>query len=164
MLEEVIRSLGGDPTAVTPSANIHAVSSRGLCAVIADPRTDLQQSLEAALIAELADNDCWLTLVALAKGFSRDDLAGQFAEALEHEQEHLLRVRAWVGAAVSFNAFGKMDAAFLAMPEQIPGTGVGRSERNVAGTASRTDNPDGKRRKTQAKRATRGSGRDRVGR
>jgi hypothetical protein len=51
MLEHAIESVGGDPTVVTPSANLQATASLGLCAVLADPRTDVQQCLEAMLVA-----------------------------------------------------------------------------------------------------------------
>src|SRR5687768_5682584 len=43
LLQGILEDMGGDPTAITPSANIAAVASRGLPAVLADPRTDLQQ-------------------------------------------------------------------------------------------------------------------------
>jgi hypothetical protein len=63
LLQAAIEQLGGDPTAVTPAANLSATASQGLPQVIVDPRTTLLQSLEAALIAELSDNACWETLV-----------------------------------------------------------------------------------------------------
>jgi rubrerythrin len=160
LLEEVISSLGGDPTAVTPSANLHAVASKGLCAVISDPRTDLRESLEAALIAELADNDCWQTLVALANGFGREDLAAQFTEALEHEQEHLSLVRGWLGSALSFNALGKMDPAFVAISEEAVASRAGSSDGRV-GTVN-PDNGGSMGRKAKPSRPTRGSDRSKV--
>jgi hypothetical protein len=54
MLSSTIEQLGGDPTAVTPSADLHTTASQGIVKVIVDPRTTLLQSLEAILIAELA--------------------------------------------------------------------------------------------------------------
>ena len=91
-----MKSLGGDPTAVTPSADIAAVASMGIPQVIADPRTTLKQSLEAILVAELVDNDCWNLLAALAEKLGHDALADEFREALVEEQDHLMRVRGWV--------------------------------------------------------------------
>lgn len=67
LLQSVIKQLGGDPTAVTPSADLHATAAHGIQMVIVDPRTTLLQSLEAILIAELADNACWEALIALAQ-------------------------------------------------------------------------------------------------
>jgi rubrerythrin len=98
MLQSAIEQLGGDPTAVTPSANLHATASHGIKMVIVDPRTTLLQSLEAILVAELADNACWETLVELAQGAGEDELAKQFERARATEQEHLQKVRAWLAA------------------------------------------------------------------
>jgi len=98
MLHSTIEQFGGDPTAVTPSANLQATAGHGIGMVIADPRTTLLQSLEAILIAELADNACWEALIELAQDAGEDDLIRQFERALEHEREHLQKVTAWVAA------------------------------------------------------------------
>jgi rubrerythrin len=98
MLQSAIEQLGGDPTAVTPSANLHATAAHGINKVIVDPRTTLLQSLEAMLIAELADNACWEALVELAQGAGEDELVKQFGQARVTEQEHLQKVQAWVAA------------------------------------------------------------------
>jgi rubrerythrin len=98
MLHSVIEQLGGDPTAVTPSANLHATAAHGINQVIVDPRTTLLQSLEAILIAELADNACWEALIELAQGAGEDKLVKQFEEALKNEQDHLAKVQAWLAA------------------------------------------------------------------
>ena len=98
MLQSVIESQGGDPTAVTPSANLHATATHGVMQVIVDPRTTLLQSLEAILIAELADNACWEALSALAQEAGEDALVPQFKRALLTEQEHLTKVQTWLAA------------------------------------------------------------------
>jgi ferritin-like metal-binding protein YciE len=98
MLQSVIARLGGDPTAVTPSANLHATASHGVMQVIVDPRTTLLQSLEAILIAELADNACWETLAALAQEAGEDTLVTECERALSTEQEHLMKVQTWLAA------------------------------------------------------------------
>jgi rubrerythrin len=98
MLQAAIEQLGGDPTAVTPSANLHATASHGINQVIVDPRTTLLQSLEAILIAELTDNACWEALIELAKDAGEDKLGSQFKEALRNEQDHLAKVQAWLAA------------------------------------------------------------------
>jgi len=51
LLQSVIKQLGGDPTAVTPSADLHATAAHGIQMVIVDPWTTLLQSLETILIA-----------------------------------------------------------------------------------------------------------------
>lgn len=96
MLSEAMRSLGGDPTAVTPSADVAAVMSMGIPQVLADPRTTLAQCLDAILVAELADNESWNLLAALAEKFGHRDLASKFRAALAEEAEHLRSVRGWV--------------------------------------------------------------------
>jgi rubrerythrin len=107
MLSSTIEQLGGDPTAVTPSANLHATASRGIAQVIVDPRTTLLQSLEAILIAELADHACWEALIALAQQAGEDTLVKPFKQALVTEQEHLVKVRAWLAAGQGRTSDGK---------------------------------------------------------
>jgi rubrerythrin len=98
LLERAIKDLGGDPTAVTPSANLAANVSAGLPQVLADPRTNLLQSLEAIVVAELADNECWTALAQLAEQAGEDELVQRCQEAIAHERDHLRKVRAWVAA------------------------------------------------------------------
>lgn len=113
MLAEVIATLGSDPTAVTPSANVHAVASLGIMQVCTDPRATLQQTMEAISIVELADNDCWENLVDLASAMGRDDLAAMFGEAIANEQEHLLNIRKWLAEAISRDAVGELATPFI---------------------------------------------------
>lgn len=96
---ESVAELQGDPTAVTPAADLAGQIGSGVGAVIADPRTDLSASLEAILVAELQDNHAWEALIELARNAQRDDIAQRFEPFAEHEQEHLGKVRAWLAAA-----------------------------------------------------------------
>ena len=114
ILRDAIERLGADPTAMTPCADVTAVASLGLIQVLSDPRTTLTQCLDAILIAELTDNDAWLVLADLADGLGFDDLASQFRVALAEEEEHLARVRMWLGTAV------RGQAGIAATPEQRP--------------------------------------------
>lgn len=57
---------------------------------------NLKQSLEAILVAELVDNDCWTTLIELARAGGHKALAERFEGALAEEAVHLVNVRAWV--------------------------------------------------------------------
>lgn len=106
MLHDVIERLGGDPAAVTPSADVVATASRGIGDVITDPRTSLLQGLEVILIAELADNDSWELLMELAKKAGQDQLVEGFQAALDTERDHLVRVRSWIegGHQVTFGS------------------------------------------------------------
>jgi rubrerythrin len=101
MLEGVVGRFGGDPTAVTPSANLVAVESKGICAAINDPRTNLAEGLHAILVAELADNAGWMQLIELVEALGEDELAERFREALAAEQDHLDRVREWLAVDIA---------------------------------------------------------------
>jgi len=96
MLSECVRSLGGDPTAQTPCADVTATASMGLMQVVTDPRTTLAQSLSAILTAELTDNAGWELLSELAEKSGQPELAARFDEALATEAEHLETVRTWL--------------------------------------------------------------------
>lgn len=116
LLVEVLEALGGDATAVTPSADVQDVVSKGVRDVLLDPRMDLRQSLEAILVAELVDNDCWQNLVRLAAGYGEHPLAARFQRCLEQERVHLARVRSWLAAGLSEDAFGDVRRLMLAEP------------------------------------------------
>lgn len=100
LLEDAMRELGADPTAMTPCADIVAVASSGAVKVLADPRSTLTQCLDAMLMVELLDNDSWEVLARLAEGLRQDDLAARFRAALADEERHLRAVRRWLGAAL----------------------------------------------------------------
>jgi rubrerythrin len=104
MLCEAMEQLGGDPTAMTPCADVQATASMGIMQVITDPRTTLAQSLNAILTAELTDNAGWELLITLAEDAGQSDLAGRFLGALAQEREHLAIVKGWLTALVSEGA------------------------------------------------------------
>jgi len=99
LLTDVITRLGADPTVMTPSADIHATMSKGILEVMVEPRTTFVQCLEALLLAELADNDCWESLIALARQTGEEEVVDAFEAALAEEADHLEDVRAWLAAA-----------------------------------------------------------------
>jgi rubrerythrin len=101
MVRNAIASLGGDPTAQTPSADSVAVECNGLLQILNDPRSSRSACLHAILVAELADHDGWRMLVDLARSLGHDDLVGRFEQALREEDRHLERVRVWFGAQVN---------------------------------------------------------------
>ncbi|RZI84690.1 MAG: ferritin-like domain-containing protein [Rubrivivax sp.] len=104
MLKASLESLGADPTAQTPCADVTAVMSSGIMQVVTDPRTNLAQSLNAMLVAELADNASWELLLKLVTQAGHDTLAEGFRKALEQEQEHLLIVKQMLEDAVMVDA------------------------------------------------------------
>jgi rubrerythrin len=96
LLKQAIEQLGGDPTFLTPAANVSGVVSSGIVQVLTDPRTTVDQCLDAILVAELADNDGWQMLGDLATAAGQEDLAQECRRALEEEGEHLEKVRGWL--------------------------------------------------------------------
>lgn len=116
LVKDAIESLGGDPTAVTPSADLKGVEAMGLVQVLTDPRTTLTQALDALLTAELADNEGWKILIAIAEASDRQDLARRFAEALAQEDLHLESVRRWVGERLEIQLGARMPSAEFGEP------------------------------------------------
>jgi len=99
LLTEVVAKMGGDPTVMTPSADLHATITKGVMEAIVDARTSLPQALEAMLVAELADGEAWDTLIELVRDSSSDIELRLFENAALEEAEHLERVRMWIAAA-----------------------------------------------------------------
>jgi hypothetical protein len=110
LLRLALLSVGADPTVVTPSADVVAVTGMGLLQVVGDPRMNLNQSLEAMLVAELVDNDGWALLVELANRVGDRELAARFAAAQADEADHLIAVRGWVVKATLLPASAEDDA------------------------------------------------------
>lgn len=100
MLAESIASIGGDPTSMTPSADLAGVEAMGLVQVLNDPGTSLSQSLHAILTAELSDGVGWETLIALADEQGHTDMVDSFSTALQQERKHLAMIQTWYEEAV----------------------------------------------------------------
>jgi Ferritin-like domain len=99
LIQEAIRSLGGDPTVITPCANLQATASRGIGDVLVDPRTSLIDCLETILVAELADLESWTALARVAEPLGDADLTAKITQAQKTELEHLTKLRGWIEAA-----------------------------------------------------------------
>lgn len=104
LLADALRTLGADPTAQTPCADLVGVETMGLLQAVTDPRTTLAQSLHAALAAELVDVAGWELLAKLARQQGHDNLAQRFEVALGEENSHLESVKSWEEALVSADA------------------------------------------------------------
>ncbi|MET0340960.1 MAG: ferritin-like domain-containing protein [Polyangiales bacterium] len=96
MLEEMVAELRGDPTALTPSAELAATMCRGLLEVLLDPCTHFAQGLEAVLIAELADREAWRVVAAFAEQAGETSAAARLRGAVEREGQHVAAVRTWL--------------------------------------------------------------------
>jgi rubrerythrin len=150
LLREVMEARGGDPTAVTPSADVQATASKGLCAVLADPRTTFVEGVEAILIAELTDNECWDALIGLADAAGERELVARFAEARDTEREHLQRVRGWLANAHSRAMTAGVFPASRRPPLSARASGRKSTTRSATGRQKRAP---GKKRTTGKKRA-----------
>ncbi|WP_354681449.1 ferritin-like domain-containing protein [Cupriavidus plantarum] len=104
LISEAIESLGADPTAMTPCADIVGVQAMGLIQAITDPRTTVPQCLNALLTAELVDNAGWELLITLARKSGHEQLATRFETALAEEQQHMTMVKTWLQDAVLLEA------------------------------------------------------------
>jgi rubrerythrin len=100
LVSEVLESLGADPTAMTPCADVMGVASMGFMQVLTDPRTTVSQALNVMLSAELADNASWELLVELARASGHEDIADSFSVAAQTEMRHLAMVKSWLQEAV----------------------------------------------------------------
>lgn len=107
LVKDAIQQMGGDPTAMTPAADVAGVTAMGIIQVVSDPRTTLLHSLEAILSAELTDNAAWELLIEVANELGQDDLVAKFTEALATEQVHLERVESWILSLTLANADGE---------------------------------------------------------
>ena len=116
IVAEAIVALGGDPTVMTPAADIAGVKGMGLVQVLTDPRTTMDQCLGALLVAELTDNDGWELLANLADAMGHTEMAQSFREALEAEELHLADVRTWVAATLGEVANADVEASSAASP------------------------------------------------
>lgn len=95
LIRTCIEQLGADPTAQTPSADLVGVATAGFLQAAADPRTTLAQTLQVALAAELVDVASWEMLISMAEQMGQDGMVERFRKALDHETEHVAKVRGW---------------------------------------------------------------------
>lgn len=111
LVRDAVMELGADPTAMTPSADVTAVSSLGWIQVLTDPRSTLSQCLAVMMSAEATDSEGWDLLVAMAEALGFDDMATQFRLALVEEEEHVIKVRTWLSRALLGQAGAEVTPA-----------------------------------------------------
>jgi ferritin-like metal-binding protein YciE len=107
LIRTCLEQLGADPTAQTPSADLVGVATAGFLQAAADPRTTLAQTLQVALAAELVDVASWEMLISIAEQTGQDGMAERFRKALDHETEHLAKVRGWYESLSLADASGR---------------------------------------------------------
>ncbi|WP_415845896.1 ferritin-like domain-containing protein [Stutzerimonas zhaodongensis] len=93
MVADAIETLGADPTAQTPCADIVGVKSMGVMQVLTDPRTNISQGINALLTLELEDNAAWELLIELADAGGHPHIAKGFHKAKEQEDDHLIKIK-----------------------------------------------------------------------
>ena len=100
LIAKAMESIGADPTAQTPCADMIGVTSMGIMQAITDPRSTLSQSLNALLTAEMTDNAGWELLIALTEEFGDLTLARDFQNALDEEGVHLAIIKLWLKESI----------------------------------------------------------------
>jgi rubrerythrin len=111
LIKSAMESMGADPTAQTPDADISGVAAMGIQHVLNDPRSTMAQSLEMLLTLEMADNAAWEMLIKLADDLGLDELVAQFQHALTQEEDHVRTVRSWHETMVMSEAGKPAEAA-----------------------------------------------------
>lgn len=104
LLINAIETLGADPTAMTPCADVVGVIGSGPLKVITDPRTNIAQALNAILTIELADNAAWELLIALAEQSGHAKIARSFDNALVEEERHVNTIRSLLSRELGLSA------------------------------------------------------------
>ncbi|PCC99859.1 demethoxyubiquinone hydroxylase family protein [Halopseudomonas pelagia] len=94
IVKEAIETLGADPTAMTPCADVAGVMAQGIMQVLTDPRTNVSQALNALLTLELTDNAAWELLVDLTSKAGHPKIAASFEKALAEEERHVSTIKA----------------------------------------------------------------------
>lgn len=89
LVKRAIETLGADPTAMTPCANVAGVKAMGIVKVMSDPHTNVAQALNALLTIELEDNAAWEMLIDLTHKAGHPNISNDFKHALKQENDHL---------------------------------------------------------------------------
>ncbi|MDQ2078509.1 ferritin-like domain-containing protein [Marinimicrobium sp. ABcell2] len=107
LVHQIMESLGADPTAMTPDADVTALSSLGVSKVLTEPRTSVLQCLEAIQTVELTDNAAWTLLQELCLNMGLDDMAKQLTPAIEQEEIHAHTITQWIRQIAMKKGAGK---------------------------------------------------------
>jgi rubrerythrin len=111
ILAAAMQQLGGDPTAMTPCADVTGVASSGFVAVLTDAKSTLTQCLGTMLTVELGDFAGWTLLIELAEHLGQSELAETFRDCAAEESEHERKIREWVRVSVIGQADREEDPA-----------------------------------------------------
>lgn len=96
LVRDALKTLGADPTAMTPCADVAGVMAQGLMQTVTDPCTSVPQCLSAVLTAEMTDNAGWELLIELADEQGHNQMAQDFRKALQAEERHLATIKGWL--------------------------------------------------------------------
>lgn len=110
MVKDTMDSIGADPTAQTPDADVAGLAGLGILKVLTEPRTSISQCLNAILSAEMTDNAGWELLVGLCEEMGLTDVASEFRRALSQEERHLQQIKAWLKQLTLGQAGAKLNS------------------------------------------------------
>lgn len=107
LIHQIMESIGADPTAMTPDADITGVASMGIVQVLTEPRTSILQCLEALQTLELTDNAAWTLLQEICLSMGLNDMAKEFTIAIEQEEVHAYTITQWIRQMAIHRGSGK---------------------------------------------------------
>jgi hypothetical protein len=111
MLSDMISTLDGDPTALTPEADFILRSVSAWPQLIQDQKTTFSQTIQIMLMAKLIDQTSYETVIELAEANEKASLAVKLQLALDETIHQIAKYKNWlmdlsVSSAISKNEIG----------------------------------------------------------
>jgi len=110
LLTSAIERLGGDATAVTPSADLTATVNAGVLQAMNDQRITLAQGMKLMVGALVVAKDAWETLVDIAERVGVQDMGLELQHAMDQVEENLASMRTWLRRALEHDGDFDHDA------------------------------------------------------
>jgi hypothetical protein len=96
MLSDMISTLDGDPTTVTPEADFILKSISSWPPLIQDQKTTFPQCLQIMLMAKLIDQTSYETVIELAEANEKASLAVKLQLALDETLHQIAKYKHWL--------------------------------------------------------------------
>jgi len=93
LVHQAIETLGADPDRADPLRRCRRGHVPGNRQRADDPRTNVDQCLNALLTVELTDNAAWELLIELAQAAGHPNIADSFTKAKTQEDDHLVKIK-----------------------------------------------------------------------
>lgn len=111
MLSDMISTLDGDPTALTPEADFILRSISSWPQLIQEQKTTFSQTIQIMLMAKLIDQTSYETVIELAEANEKASLAVKLQLALDETIHQIAKYKNWlmdlsVSSAIAKNEIG----------------------------------------------------------